>query len=700
MKLAVQLLLLAPVGVMACAGNTVGCPPEGYCAGAAQGAELDPAVCTFHGAPSPCFDYDYNFLEDCDGNLDQSCLFPGDGFCDDGTFFLTNMNCATYNYDGGDCEEVYDCDGNLALLNKLGDGVCHDGDLYTANFDCLEFDYDNGDCAPADCEGVCLDNYPTDDGTCQEAYNCKKFEYSFRHCYPPECPDGWYDMGRENYRCSQRTGGDRFASFKMDDFNECECYDWCQDKAAENGVELTAFDHYSDKCRCWTGDCTDASTIACHDDGVRADEFEGTDGRCPSATYFPHPRVDDCHEGDFVQDVTMYQAYFEENYYNDGYCDNAQLGNMDYSEFDWGDSPIGDFSCDTFDEDGEDCLGATCDQIFEITNFAVLDEPNMVCDGHANDITKEAEWTTACDCYEFCAPSSGSTTTQIEFQRTADNMCQCIDECESQSNCGLESTCQIFHVERHTDCCGDDWTLGKVVTEIQEGELGEFYDQYVLSREQVQSYPKVVTLEFLRTFAQVQGLCVPEFMCEDYAFSFGSTTTEYFELDDDSDGVVPGVEIVQSPCLDCQVTSQEQLDNITIPEYRCDFNQDSAERYTQLKDYYLYQSLGGVGNSPTVLDDYCTCEIYCRLTKFYEFAHGPCNATAGYEGYLTWLEDPNIKFAVDSYKGDCRCWDYCTNETLWQCTAGQVDRCAEGDVAVVLWAFLDAPFIPPQVRGA
>jgi hypothetical protein len=176
--------------------------------------------------------------------------------------------------------------------------------------------------------------------------------------------------------------------------------------------------------------------------------------------------------------------------------------------------------------------------------------------------------------------------------------------------------------------------------------------------------------------------------------------TQYFEVDDDSDGVVPGVEIVYSPCLDCQAQSQDYLDEITLVDYRCDFNQDVAERYGQLKDFYLYEDLGGQGRSPFDLDDYCTCEIYCRLLKFQSFAVEPCPATSGYSGYLEWLEDEDIKFAVDAYKGDCRCWDYCTLETLWECTIGQRDRCSESEVAAVLWAFLDAPFVPPVVRGA
>jgi hypothetical protein len=393
---------------------------------------------------------------------------------------------------------VTDCDGNTALQNLIGDGRCDNGQFYPYNFDCEEFAYDGGDCTPKNCHDQCVDAYPTDDGTCQEDFNCKKFEYSFQQCYTPECTDDWYDMGRDNYRCSQRTGGDRFASKKMTTFDECECYDFCQGKADEQGVTLNAFDNYSDKCRCWAGDCTDATTIACLDDGDRADEFSNTDGRCPSATYFPHDRELDCQDD---ADVTKYEGYFQANYHDDGFCDNKHFGD----DREGGD----DYSC----VDGDDCAEATCDEIFEITGFAVLDEPNMVCDGHANEIVKEAEWTTACDCYTFCEPHIDSD--MVMFQRDNNNMCQCLSGCDSQTNCGLESDCQIFTAERQTDCCGNDWTLGKLPSEINDGDYGEFWATHVDSAQGFALNQKVFTIDFMRSTSQAENLCIPEFIAKD-----------------------------------------------------------------------------------------------------------------------------------------------------------------------------------------
>jgi len=272
-------------------------------------------------------------------------------------------------------------------------------------------------------------------------------------------------------------------------------------------------------------------------------------------------------------------------------------------------------------------------------------------------------------------------------QRDNNGMCQCIEkDCESQSSCGLESDCQIFYVDRVTDCCGEDWTLGKAVTDITDDELGDFYTRIVQSTQQVQSQPKIITVEYIETYSTIWQYCVPEFMCTEYAFSFGSV---------DNDG-----NMVSSPCLACEVTSQAQLDSITTAEKRCDKSSNDAIRFLQLNDYYLYAHLGGVGRSPFVLEDYCGCEVQCRLEKFNTFAVGACPGVAGVKGLHAWLDDPSTKFAVDSYKGDCRCWDYCTNETVWTCTTtiGGNDRCAEGDVAVVLWAFLGSPVVLPAIR--
>jgi hypothetical protein len=621
-------------------------------------------------------------VTDCSGVV-TSCAAWGDAYCDDGSYTASDFNCDKFGFDGGDCDTVTDCDGNTALQNLIGDGRCDNGQFYPYNFDCEEFAYDGGDCTPKNCHDQCVDAYPTDDGTCQEDFNCKKFEYSFQQCYTPECTDDWYDMGRDNYRCSQRTGGDRFASKKMTTFDECECYDFCQGKADEQGVTLNAFDNYSDKCRCWAGDCTDATTIACLDDGDRADEFSNTDGRCPSATYFPHDRELDCQDD---ADVTKYEGYFQANYHDDGFCDNKHFGD----DREGGD----DYSC----VDGDDCAEATCDEIFEITGFAVLDEPNMVCDGHANEIVKEAEWTTACDCYTFCEPHIDSD--MVMFQRDNNNMCQCLSGCDSQTNCGLESDCQIFTAERQTDCCGNDWTLGKLPSEINDGDYGEFWATHVDSAQGFALNQKVFTIDFMRSTSQAENLCIPEFMCEGYSYSFGTSEVIEYGIDDDSDGVLSSLEIMSSPCLECSMDTDADIAAETEFDQRCyqdSLSGNNAHRYAQLKDYYSYS---GASHNPDDIDDYCPCEVFCRMAKFEEYAVGNCNATNGYEDYVEWLLDPTTQFAVDTYKGDCRCWDYCNSNTLAPCTVGAVNRCIEGPVQTTFPTLTATGFIPLSLRTA
>jgi len=611
---------------------------------------------------------------DCNGDANQPCTWIGDAYCDDGTFFSTDLNCAATDFDGGDCEYTYDCDGRLALLNLVGDDSCQDGTTTLANFDCIDWEYDGGDCAPKDCSRECIDEYPSDDGTCQDDFNCKKFDYSFDQCAPPNiCPDDWYDTGRENHRCSTNTGGDRFASVMMVPFDVCECHTWCLGKAEEKNTVLTAFDHYSDKCRCWEGDCTQQTLLECKADGKNASSFLGDDGRCPAAVYFPHESIDDCHPEGYVQDVTMYAGYFYENHYDDGYCDNAQFGGMNYTEYDFGDAPRGDYSCGDFDNDGEDCLVATCDEIFEATNFAVLDEANLVCDGHDNEVYRETEWTTACDCYDFCAPNG--ETESLLFQRNNQGMCQCLTHCTSQSSCGLESECQMFYVDRVFDCCGTDWTLGSPVSELTNyDEMGEFYTHYVNSQQESARNNKIISYDGLVSISQTEGYCVPAFMCPEHDYSFG----DYEEATDT---------INSTPCFECLVSTDEQLNEFTINETRCDFASNNASRYYQLTDFYAI----GSGRNPYDLDDYCECELTCRWRKFEEFSQGSCGAVAGMKGYYEWLESEDTAFAVDSYKGDCRCWDYCTLDTLWTCTVGANDRCQE-PVAVLLW---ENPGVPP-----
>merc|ERR1712167_522134 len=234
------------------------------------------------------------------------------------------------------------------------------------------------------------------------------------------------------------------------------------------------------------------------------------------------------------------------------------------------------------------------------------------------------------------------------------NMCQCLSGCDSQTNCGLDSDCQIFTAERQTDCCGNDWTLGKLPSEINDGDYGEFWATHVVSAQGFAMNQKVFTIDFMRSTSQAEGLCIPEFMCEGYSYSFGTSEVIEYGIDDDSDGVLSSLEVMSSPCLECSMDTDADIAAETSFDLRC--YQDSLS-----------------GNN---------------------------NATNGYEDYVAWLLDPTTQFAVDTYKGDCRCWDYCNSDTLAPCTVGAVDRCIEGPVQTTFPTLTATGFIPLSLRTA
>jgi hypothetical protein len=147
------------------------------------------------------------WVYDCALNCASESLIDdwiGDGHCDDGATY--DLDCAEFDYDGGDCEESGDSDGGPAdgpvpddsdggssddgavsdpvvgegcaegrvydcalycadvdfIASWIGDGYCDDGtpyDLY-----CAEFDYDEGDCEESgDSDGGAADGPVPDD---------------------------------------------------------------------------------------------------------------------------------------------------------------------------------------------------------------------------------------------------------------------------------------------------------------------------------------------------------------------------------------------------------------------------------------------------------------------------------------------------------------------------------------------------------
>ncbi len=123
----------------------------------------------------------YMTIVDCAGNItsgDVAQSWLGDGYCDDGTYG-PNFNCATYNYDNGDCAgggvqaTAMDCVGNITSLAQiqawLGDGYCDDG-TYGLVLNCPQYNYDYGDCYSGG--GGALSVYPGNSCGVDGVYDC------------------------------------------------------------------------------------------------------------------------------------------------------------------------------------------------------------------------------------------------------------------------------------------------------------------------------------------------------------------------------------------------------------------------------------------------------------------------------------------------------------------------------------------------
>lgn len=147
------------------------------------------------------------------------------------------------------------------------------------------------------CEGVkALLSDVTDllrNDVCDEELNCAPYSYDGGSCIVnfDSCPSsGWYSNGRENFRCSTKTGGVRIGRTAWTD--ACTCYNDCTQMASEAGLPLVAFDMYSDKCRCWSGTCNDEDSLPCFDGGDTVEDQSGNNWRCPAEIYYPEPRTD------------------------------------------------------------------------------------------------------------------------------------------------------------------------------------------------------------------------------------------------------------------------------------------------------------------------------------------------------------------------------------------------------------------------
>ncbi len=98
-------------------------------------------------------------ITDCAG----TCVSPswvGDEICDDGTNTYVDFMCDAFEMDGGDCDadavpscpvaQQEDCNGLCVKSAWIGDDFCDDGTQYDADFNCAAFQFDQGDCAAKD----------------------------------------------------------------------------------------------------------------------------------------------------------------------------------------------------------------------------------------------------------------------------------------------------------------------------------------------------------------------------------------------------------------------------------------------------------------------------------------------------------------------------------------------------------------------
>ena len=128
---------------------------------------------------------------DCDMVCVSSSItsgWVGDGICDDGDGY-TNLDCAEFDFDGGDCDssgggsgstdpgdtcgegQVFDCEltcvDEATATGYLGDGFCDDGS-WDMVLDCAEFDFDGGDCE----DGSSEEPEPGDSCGADQVYDC------------------------------------------------------------------------------------------------------------------------------------------------------------------------------------------------------------------------------------------------------------------------------------------------------------------------------------------------------------------------------------------------------------------------------------------------------------------------------------------------------------------------------------------------
>lgn len=508
------------------------------------------------------------------------------------------------------------------------------------------------------------------DGVCDPEVNCGPFSYDLGDCWESAddiCmdDDSWYTNGRENFRCSTKTGGIRFGRAGSNDdtgqaqFEEwsgpCNCYEECKQQAEEKDMELVAFDKYSGKCRCWSGTCTWDDSLPCRNGG---DDYgvggpnNGGDGsnpdlgnnwRCPSEIYFPIPR-EDC-DG---RDITFLWKNLE-NYIGDGFCDDGTTLNQQYAADNAG--LMFNFNCEEHNYDGGDCRLDCHESIYWATNFVNLHAPFEKVDActHGAPVAS-TEFTTACDCYTYCADFADADQPFI-FDHDDADMCRCfvgdgsnfgagndatLATLTDTTFCGLNSDCQIYEPNRERMCpeWGDeDFTLGVYdnggcYNSSDVGETVVSYDEYTSSQ------------------------CVDSAMCMENSWSHGA-------------------------CFDCDRFSTDRNADSYCTDDSPYAQISNANLDTLISDGYLE----GVQNEDTsTAGDNCACLNYC-VSNVVDYYFSQTGTTKGVEDVMEELNViAAVEFAYATRNDTCACYINCPDISACGTVGGD---CSVGETNIV-----------------
>lgn len=479
-------------------------------------------------------------------------------------------------------------------------------------------------------------------GVCDAEVNCGPFSYDLGDCWSSAedvcAGDSWYTNGRKNFRCSTKTGGIRLGRAGSNDetgvakhdswTNPCDCYQECVQIAERENMELVAFDHYSGKCRCWSGTCdaSDDGSLPCRnggdqygvggpEDGGLGDGPElGNNWRCPSEIYFPELKYD-CDGNDITfryPDIAQYIG--------DGFCDNGETLNQQFAAATNSEASF-NLNCEAFNYDGGDCQLDCHESIYWATDFVNLGPSKY----KINECTQgqpdaQIAFTTACDCYTFCAENIEGTGGFI-FDHDQADLCRCFSNIGSLADvsadetatefCGLNSNCQIYEPNREFNCNNTDYTLGVV-----EGETVQSYDDFI------------------------GGNCVAEAMCMQSSYSNGG-------------------------CFDCERFSTERN-----ADAYC--NGDAAmsiadaDLDAMIADGYL---MGNTALDTSTDDDNCACLNYC-FSSLVEDA-GDLEAEDVYDLFNAIAV---FNFAYEHRNNTCNCYTACDEVLPCGTEAGDCDE--------------------------